>query len=518
MSRFNPSKTAMPEAKETNLAGGAVYPQDPELELAQVLLTSFCNDMYYESFDAKTERFRTAIGRCSPEYVAKASIYARDKFNMRSITHLCAVELCRFIHNCVPPNGHPWLRTYFRTLPRRVDDITEILACWESLGEKSRPSAMIRGLGDAFAKFDGYQLAKYRGEGKKVSLIDAVRLCHPVPTDKNRDALAALVVGTLKQKRTWEAKVSAAGGDKEKKSEAWAEMVNSGQLGYFALLRNLRNIAEHAPEAVQEAYRQLVDENAIRKSRVFPFRFYTAIKTLMTAAIQAQDGFTARSLRLVAQGCDAAMKKSLANVPDLPNTLVAVDVSGSMDNTVSGGNITLAEAGMLFGVALAEKGYTNLMRFASDAVYAHYMPGGSIAATVEAQSRCEGVGGHGTNFHAILEKAGKRYDRIVVFSDMQCWMEGNEQNRFRSNIYGYAHAENVGFGKTYETYCRKWDVKPWVYLVNLADQGGAPLPQEHPKVVTLAGWSEKLFDLMAMAEQDPHALKTAIWETRLDYS
>jgi 60 kDa SS-A/Ro ribonucleoprotein len=64
----------------------------------------------------------------------------------------------------------------------------------------------------------------------------------------------------------------------ELKAEAWAELLRTRKIGYFALLRNLRNIAEQAPELVPTACELLTDERLIRKSLVLPFRFSTALE------------------------------------------------------------------------------------------------------------------------------------------------------------------------------------------------------------------------------------------------
>ena len=66
------------------------------------------------------------------------------------------------------------------------------------------PNSLKRGIRDAFDKFDGYQLAKYRGEGRTVKLVDVVNLVHPKPTDRNRDALEQLIKGSLRSTETWE--------------------------------------------------------------------------------------------------------------------------------------------------------------------------------------------------------------------------------------------------------------------------------------------------------------------------
>ncbi len=70
-----------------------------------------------------------------------------------------------------------------------------------------------------------------------VFLVDAVNLVHPPHTE----ALGALIDGTLAPAETWETKLTQAGQTDGSKSEAWAQLVRTRKLGYFALLRNLRN-------------------------------------------------------------------------------------------------------------------------------------------------------------------------------------------------------------------------------------------------------------------------------------
>jgi 60 kDa SS-A/Ro ribonucleoprotein len=157
-------------------------------------------------------------------------------------------------------------RPFVKNVMVRVDDMLEILAYYEGkYGRRPVPNALKRGMRDAFDKFDGYQLAKYRGEGREISLVDVVNLVHPQPTDRNRVALEQLVDGTLRSTETWESRLTQAGQQvesrqdrTEKKAEAWAEMVLSGKIGYMALVRNLRNIVQDAPEVIDEACEMLV--------------------------------------------------------------------------------------------------------------------------------------------------------------------------------------------------------------------------------------------------------------------
>ncbi|MDE1770632.1 MAG: hypothetical protein KGI28_08800, partial [Thaumarchaeota archaeon] len=46
------------------------------------------------------------------------------------------------------------------------------------------------------------------------------------------------------------------------------KLIKERKIGYFALLRNLRNISEQAPEIMNEALEMLVDEKLIKSSLV----------------------------------------------------------------------------------------------------------------------------------------------------------------------------------------------------------------------------------------------------------
>lgn len=58
----------------------------------------------------------------------------------------------------------------------RPDDMMEIIAYYKAKSGKTLPNAMKKGFALAFDKFDGYQIAKYRGENKAVKLVDVVNL------------------------------------------------------------------------------------------------------------------------------------------------------------------------------------------------------------------------------------------------------------------------------------------------------------------------------------------------------
>lgn len=78
----------------------------------------------------------------------------------------------------------------------RLDDMLEIIACYQHFNpEKPLPAAMKRGFKAAIENADKYELAKYQGKGKKVSLVDVVNLVHPKPSKGMEATFKMLMAG-----------------------------------------------------------------------------------------------------------------------------------------------------------------------------------------------------------------------------------------------------------------------------------------------------------------------------------
>ena len=120
MAKFNIKTESRQEA--TNLAGGRAYAESPELEFASLLLTSFVQDQFYGKESDTLERVSELLDKgVAPEFAAKAAVYARDQFNMRSISHVVGAELAYRVKNS------EWMRPFIRKVVLRVDDMLEIL-------------------------------------------------------------------------------------------------------------------------------------------------------------------------------------------------------------------------------------------------------------------------------------------------------------------------------------------------------------------------------------------------------
>lgn len=521
MARFNGKETAR-SPKTTNLAGGVSYKLSPEEQYVSILLTSFVQSQYYKSKETTLADLLSLMDDIQDKrFLAQAAIYARDTFGMRTITHVVAAELANRYRG-----RFTWMRRFVTSVCLRVDDMMEIAAYSLDKYKKPLPHAIKDGIAKAFQKFDAYQFGKYQGKGRSLKLLDLLVLTHPKPVEHNgyvevskkeywdaltdgmkkkekiklKDlpkmvrvhALRALVLNLLKAEGTVMSEMTKAGqqeGSTEEKQEArtqaWESLILNKKIGYMALIKNLVTIVTEAPNAHQAALDMVVNPKLIAGSRMFPFRFWIAYRHLLER--NAPNVF----LQAIAKALDI----SCQNIPRLDGrTLVVCDYSGSMDNAVNDskgelGRIAMRDLGTLFGVTLAKRNLSDLMIFGSRAKYVSYNPDDTTMSIVEycgrlnrgmaGYSSCEV--GHGTNFSDIFEKANRQYDRIVIFSDMQGWQGGRP----------------MGAVTDYE---KRLGCKPFIYSMDLAGYGTVQFPGD--RTVAIAGFSEKIFDLMKMFETD----------------
>ena len=480
MARFatNPkvARKSVSAGNIVNLAGGPAFKPTASLELVSTMLTSFVQDQFYRSSSDVLLRVTELVNEVDPMFAAKAALFARREFGMRSITHAVAAEIAKRV------KGATWTKRFFDRVVYRADDAAEILAYYLTKYGKPIPNSLKKGLGAALSRQDAYALAKYRKEGAAFNLVDVVNLVRPKATP----ALTQLMKGTLAPAETWETKLTQAGqleGDEaviEAKKDAWADLVRERKLKYLALLRNLRNIAQQAPDVLDAALAQLVDPAAVRKALIFPFQVQNAMEAI------AKAGIDPKQYRLIGQALSEVIDLSVANVPVFEgDSCVILDVSGSMEGQPK-------QIGGLFTAILAKAWNADVITFGDSARYVQLNLNDSvftIAANIS-------FTGGGTNldsaFQLIASASGRvrrqlqKYARIVVLSDQQNWVSGQTGQQ------------------SFEAYCRKAGCKPVLYSWDLAHQGSIQFPED--KVYCIAGWSDRVFDLFKLLEQDRNAL------------
>lgn len=285
----------------------AIAPRNPLAELRRAVASCLLwENQFYEDGVAIADRIETLVAACNPSDVAALAVEARTSMKLRHAPLWLLVALAR--------NGKGANADIYPQVINRADEMGELLAMFWKDGKRPIPSAMKRGLAEAFGKFDAYQLGKYDRK-VAVRLRDILRLVHPKPSSEEQAATwRAVIDGTLASPDTWEIALSA-GADKR---ETFTRLLTEGKLGYLALLRNLRNMAEASVDGA------LVRDAIIARKgayNVLPFRYVAAAR----AAPQFEPAL------------DEALCAAIERLPVLPGrTVVLVDVSGSMDTALSG--------------------------------------------------------------------------------------------------------------------------------------------------------------------------------------
>lgn len=488
MSKFNSTTTP---GNTKNLAGGSAYIQNPKMELASILLTSFLGDGFYRSSVDTIKRMQELV-IADPLFAAKAALYARNEIGMRSVSHVVAAHVAQFV------KGEQWTKHFFEKIVRRPDDMLEILAYRKSVyGMHPIPNAIKKGFARKLESLDLYALSKYRGEGKEIGLVDVVNLTHPHSTP----AIDALMKGEAKAPDTWEHHLSHA----DDKGKAWAYLINNGKVGHFALLRNMKNIAMHASdETFNMALDQLTNPEQIKKSLVLPFRYYTAYKR-----IEGETGIDITRRNRIMAVLDTAATIAVDNVPDLPGTtLIAVDTSGSMTNArVSDrSGMTVAQIAALFACALNKRlGHRSyVMTFDTEASQPYINPNSGILGNTEAIVR--DMRGGGTNLDLPFAH-NQKVDRVIVLSDMQTWTNGQWGDR---HYYSWERSmqDHKPAVSALDQYRQRTGSNPHVYGLDLRGYGTMQFPAS--RCYQLVGWSEKVFDLMPLLEENRNALVNKI--------
>lgn len=406
-----------------------------------VLACMLFEDQFYEDGQSVADRIMDLGSKVSPLELANLAIEARHEHNLRHVSLLLLVALVR--------HGEGKLVSDTITkVVSRADELSELLALYWQVNPRPGTDAAGRpnlaplakqlkiGLAQAFIKFDAYQLAKY-DRAREVRLRDVMFLVHPKPRDPTQiDTFKQLVDNTLPTPDTWETNLSG-GADKK---ETFERLITENNLGYFALLRNLRNMIQAGcdQKLVKDAI--LARKNGAEK--LLPFRF--------TAAARHAPQFE--------REIDTALMTTIEQMPQLPGvTAILVDCSGSMNGRLSYNSDMTRKlaAATLASVVNAE--HLRVFAFADNLVE---VPPRRGMAGVDAISRATSGG---TRLFDAIDHVNKsvKYDRIIVITDEQD-TGGSVKTCPTPNGIGYminvaAYKNGVGYG-------------PWVHLDGFSER------------------------------------------------
>ena len=472
MAKFNTTNSN----KTVNKSGHVAYKMKDKEKLVTQVLTSFFNESkFYGDNSAEMQETIKSVIATDPAFVAKLAVFARREFNMRSVSHVLTAYLAHEVE------GKPYAKDTIKAITLRGDDVTEIMSCYINLfGNRPIPNSLKKGIAEAMQGFDEYTLAKYKGDGKSVKMRDLLCICRPTPKNDEQSAMwKRLLNGELATPYTWETELSANGNN----TATWEKLIDSGKVGYMALLRNLRNILTANPSNVNTVLDIIQDPVRVKKSKQLPFRYLSAYKELKNIGGSR-----------VFDALENAIEASIENIPKLSGTtVIAVDTSGSMGNRISHkSDVTCGEIGMLLGL-IANKICENSIFYTFDtSIKKHPVSSrnGVLYTTIHSAS-CGGGTIMQLPFTAMIQEKINA-DRVIVISDNECnggyWSKPVQS---LADEYRKLNGNDI-----------------WVHAIDL--QGYGTQQFHGAKTNIIAGWSEKVLDFIMLAEQGESNLERTI--------
>lgn len=548
MARFSTKKVAV-EPTDTNFMGEKAFKLKEKEELVSTVMTTFLEDSYYEKQNEIVDRITSLLDKVDPLFAAKLAIYARNNGNLRSVTHLVSAYIARNLQN------KDWAKRFYSKIIVRPDDMTEILSAYAKLNGmsdndvKKIPNSMKKGFKEALEGLDAYRIDKYKMKTRSFSLVDLVRLFHPKATQKNAEAYKRLIEGKsladLYSSKILEKEMTKAGQktkdmtekDKvEAKKEAITAVIDNVKgMPVMNLLRNLRNILLYAPDKVTEACEQLTIKDKIMNSRLLPFRFATAYSEIeklsyyypeissTKSSIQFEDEKSSslcsenefrRNKEMVLNAIEKALEISCLNIPKLEgNVAVLVDDSGSMRGDAGGSSRVSAFSKT--STSMIAHLFASMVMYRQDNVYLGLFGDKLINVPVKRDMRlldytkwtfekggeCGGATETGIyDFIRQVVKEKKKIDNVIVFSDCQI---GSIHTK---GYYGgyteftawYGHNSSDRGKHFHELFKEFRNINPNAnfIVVNLRQSGSTSVFDKSQRILNIAGWSDKIFDVI----------------------
>ncbi len=506
MSKFN--KIIKEQSVTVNHEGAEAFRLSAEMELYTAVVTASLSNKFYETADERIERIANLVGKCDARFVAQLAVYARTKMNLRSVPLLLVVELAK--HH----SGDNLVSKTVEKVVLRADEIMELLHCYQWRNSqpntecKTSPKKLGRlshqiqvGLQKAFNNFDEYQFAKYDRSNLEVKLRDALFIVHPKAKDDAQQILFDKITNkSLEIPYTWETELSALGQQEFETAEGkqtafakkWEELIDSGKLGYMALLRNLRNFLESniSRETLTDVAKRLCDEYEVIRSKQFPFRFLSAYRELVNVG----NGNTHILLDALEKAV-LVTSQNIAGFDEHTRVLLACDVSGSMYTPISPrSSVKNYDIGLVLAMLLKNHCQNVVSGIFGNSWKVVNMPSTSILSNVELLYKREGEVGYATNGYKVVEYLNEHHiimDKVMMFTDCQMW-----------NSYG----DSRSIPKEWDKY-KQLAPHAKLYLFDLSGYGNTPLNIVRDDVTLIAGWSDRIFEMLEAVENGSNAIE-----------
>lgn len=496
----NMFNTATNKTNTVNNAGGVAYALSDEAALAQFASTGTFSDTYYVQAEKQLEQVKEYAAKVRPEFLAKLTVYSRESAFMKDMSAFLLatlmvrdIELFKKVFNRVVDNG------------KMLRNFVQVIRSGQ-VGRKSFGSAPKRVIREWLEARKDLQLFN-DSIGNDPSLKDIIKMVHPKPSNKNREALYAYLIDkdvedkkallpqlvqdferfkkSPKGERTVPAVNFQMVSAQDLSDGEWTELAKS--MNWHTLRMNINTLQRHnvfnQPEMVNFVADKLRDEKAVKSAKVFPYQLFTAY--LFT------EGNTPVKIKNALQD---AMEIATTNISKLKGrTVVAVDCSGSMDSPVTGaraGGTTKTTckqvASLIAACVLRNSEDTDVLRFTTSSERISLNQRDSVITNAQKIGTISG----GTAISCPLvqlNQEGAVADTVIIVSDNESWAD-------RSDGY-YNHGQGTSLMKEWTKFkARNPNAK--LVCVDLAPNGHTQA-QSAPDRLNVGGFSDSVFEVIA---------------------
>ena len=430
----------LPKTDSVNEAMAPAYAFSHQHALAQYAATGCMNTTFYATAEEQLEKVLTLCQEVEPEFIAKTALFCRDRGFMKDTPALlCAVLSMK--------DGLLLQRVFARVCDdgKMIRNFVQIVRSG-AVGRKSLGSAPKR-LVQRWMETRNDEALFRASVGQSPSMADLIKMVHPKPETKSKEALYGYLVGSGYDSESLPALVKQfeaykADPVKMEVPEVPFQMLTSLNLGkteWTAIARrapwqmtrmNLNTFARHGvfevPGLTKLISERLRDRVAIKRARVFPHQ-------LMAAFMSIGNGVP----ETVRDALQDAMEIAIENVPTVQGKIyVCPDVSGSMQSPATGYRkgatsvMRCIDVAALVAAALVRKNSTAVVMPFEQKVVEIRLNGRDSVMTNAA--KLAAIGGGGPNCSAplaLLNKKGSKGDLVVFISDNESWMDAKPGGR-----------------------------------------------------------------------------------------
>jgi 60 kDa SS-A/Ro ribonucleoprotein len=476
-----------------NEAGGRAYTFTPKHALAQYAITGCLNSTYYAGAETQLKTIIELANQVEPEFIARTAIYCRERGFMKDTPALlCAIlavknrDLLNQIFARVIDNGK-MLRNFVQIL--RSGAVGR-----KSLG--TLPKRLVREWLEARDEETVFR----QSIGQSPSLADIVKMVHPKPRTKTREAFYGYLIGrayevnalppTVRHYEAFKAHETRELPEVpfqllttlELTKEDWTLIAR--RAGWQMLRMNLNTFARHGvfSEAglAELIARRLSDRDEIKKARVFPYQ-------LLTAFMMVDEQVPA----IVRNALQDALETAILNVPAVSGKIyICPDVSGSMSSPVTGyrkGSTSVVRcidvAALIAAAVLRKNPNSEVLPFEDKVVTKLTLNARDSVMTNAA--RLASIGGGGTNCSAPLALLNKRRaagDLVIFVSDNQSWVD-NKAGRGSATMREWQQFQ----ARNPQAKLICIDIQPY----------GTTQAAERDDILNIGGFSDQVFDVIA---------------------